>query len=63
VRDVVVTPVLVDTNGRVIQTGRSLRIGGTVGPGQRASTNAGLNNLGAEQLRQVRVRVDSVRPE
>ncbi len=56
---IVVTPVLVDANDRVLQRGAAVQIRGPVAAGQRASAQISTGNLTAEQLRYLRARVDS----
>jgi beta-barrel assembly-enhancing protease len=58
---IVVTPVMLDAAGRVASQGRSVTINGPLAGGQRVSVDGGLGTLTAEQLRTVRVRVDSAR--
>ncbi|MEO6078737.1 MAG: M48 family metalloprotease [Steroidobacteraceae bacterium] len=58
---IVVTPVMVNASGQVASQGRSVTIGGPLPAGQRAVVDGGLGSLTAEQLRTVRVRVDSAR--
>ena len=58
---IVVTPVLVDMNGRVLQQGGALQIGGPVPPGQRAMVAFGTGNLTVEQLKNLKARVDAAR--
>ena len=58
---VVVQPALVDAAGRVTQQGRAVRIDGPMQPGARMAVDAGLAGLTAEQLAQVRFRIESAR--
>jgi predicted Zn-dependent protease len=58
---IVVTPVMVNAAGQVASQGRAVTIRGPLAAGQRVSVDAGLGTLTAEQLRLVRVRVDSAR--
>ena len=60
---IVVTPVLVDGAGRVIQQGRSVQIRGPVAAGQRASVNGGFAVTSQEMAQALRMRVDGVRGE
>ena len=57
--DIVVTPVLVDADGRILQLGREVQIRGPLPPGQRASAAIGTGNLTAEQLKYLKARVDA----
>jgi hypothetical protein len=63
VSGIVVTPVLVDSAGRVVQQGRSVQIRGPVAAGQRASVNAGFAVTSQEMANSLRMRVDGVRGE
>jgi beta-barrel assembly-enhancing protease len=58
-RSIAVTPVLVNAAGQVTSTGRTVTISGPLAAGQTVSADAGLGTLSAEQLRAVRVRVNS----
>jgi len=58
---IVVTPVLVDANGNILQRGAAVQIRGPVAAGQRASAQINTGNLTAEQMRYLRARVDSAR--
>jgi hypothetical protein len=58
-RAIAVTPVLLNAAGQVISTGRTVTINGPLSAGQTVSADAGLGALSAEQLRAVRVRVNS----
>ncbi|GMU69643.1 MAG: hypothetical protein AMXMBFR37_19750 [Steroidobacteraceae bacterium] len=57
--NIVVTPLLVDANGRILQRGAALTVRGPLGSGQRASAQISTGNLTAEQLRALKVRVES----
>ena len=59
--NIVVTPVLVDANGRVLQQGSAVQIRGPVPAGERASAAISTGNLTAEQLRFLKARVESAR--
>jgi hypothetical protein len=52
---------MVNAAGQVASQGRAVTIRGPLAAGQRVSVDAGLGTLTAEQLRLVRVRVDSAR--
>jgi predicted Zn-dependent protease len=58
---IVITPVTVDAAGRISSTGRSVNIGGPLAAGKSVAVDGGLGSLSAEQLRAVRVRIDSAR--
>jgi hypothetical protein len=58
---IVVTPVLVDANGNVLQRGAAVQIRGPVAAGQRATAQINTGNLTAEQVRYLRARVDSAK--
>ncbi len=59
--NIVVTPVLVDANGRIMQQGSAVQFRGPVPAGQRASAAISTGNLTAEQLQSLKARVDSAR--
>jgi len=63
VSQVLVTPVLLDANGRIAQEGRQLKIGKTLQPGERASINAGVGTVTEDVRQRLRIRVDAVRAE
>jgi hypothetical protein len=63
VSQILVTPVVVDANGRIAQEGRQIRVNKTLQPGERASINAGVGSVTDEVRSRLRVRVDSVRAE
>jgi beta-barrel assembly-enhancing protease len=58
-RSITVTPVLVNAAGQVTSSGRAVTINGPLAAGQTVSADAGLGTLSAEQMRAVRVRVNS----
>lgn len=58
---IAVTPVLLNASGQVANQGRSVTISGPVAAGKTVAVDAGLGTLSAEQLRSVRVRIDSAR--
>jgi len=62
VRDIRLTPVLIDANGRIVQEGRQLRISQSLVSGAQAAVNAGVGTLTEGQRSRLRIRVDSVRP-
>jgi predicted Zn-dependent protease len=63
VSQILLTPVLLDANGRVSQEGRQIRVNRTLQPGERASVNAGVGQVADEVRSRLRIRVDSVRAE
>ncbi|MDH5256111.1 MAG: M48 family metalloprotease, partial [Gammaproteobacteria bacterium] len=63
VSQILLTPVLLDANGRIEQEGRQIRVNRTLQPGERASVNAGVGAVTDEVRSRLRVRVDSVRAE
>jgi hypothetical protein len=56
---IVVTPVLVNASGQVVQQARSVSIQGPLAAGQQILADPGLRGLTPEQLASVRVRIDS----
>ena len=60
VTGILLTPVLLDNNGRIEQQGRQLRITQGLQPGERAAVNAGVGAATDDIRRRVRVRVDAV---
>lgn len=56
---IVVTPVLVDGSGRIVQEGREVRIRGPLKSGAQVAADAGLSGLAPQQLQAVRFRVDA----
>jgi predicted Zn-dependent protease len=60
VTGILVTPVLLDNNGRIEQQGRQLRITQHLQPRERAAVNAGVGAVTDDVRRRVRVRVDAV---
>lgn len=63
VGQILLTPVLLDANGRVTQEGRQIRVNKTLKPGERASVNAGVGTVTEDVRQRLRVRVDAVRAE
>lgn len=63
VNQIVLTPVLLDANGRVAQEGRTIRVNKTLQPGERASVNAGVGAVAEDVRSRLRVRVDSVQAQ
>ncbi len=63
VSQILLTPVLVDANGRVAQEGRQIQLKQTLQPGERASVNAGVGAVTDEVRQRLRIRVDAVRAE
>ena len=60
VSQIVLTPVLLDANGRIAQEGRQLRISKSLATGERASVNAGVGTVTDDVRSRLRIRVDSV---
>lgn len=60
VTGILLTPVLLDNNGRIEQQGRQLRITQRLQAGERAAVNAGVGAATDDIRRRVRVRVDAV---
>jgi len=60
VTGILLTPVLLDNNGRIEQQGRQLRISQRLQPRERAAVNAGVGAATDDVRRRVRVRVDAV---
>jgi hypothetical protein len=58
---IVVTPVMLDAAGRVASQGRAVTITGPLAAGKSIAVDGGLGTLTADQLRAVRVRIDSAR--
>jgi len=63
VSQILLTPVLLDANGRIAQEGRQLRIAGPVQPGERAAVSAGIGTVTEDVRARLRIRVDGVRAE
>ncbi len=63
VSQIVLTPVLLDANGRIAQEGRPLRISKSLATGERAAINAGVGAVTDDVRSRIRIRVDSVRAE
>jgi predicted Zn-dependent protease len=63
VSGILLTPVLLDANGRVAQLGRQLRISGPLKPGERAAVDAGIGAVADDVRSRLRIRVDGVRAE
>jgi len=61
VSGIVVTPVLVNSAGQIVQQGRAISIAGPVAAGQQVTADPGLANLTPEQLAAMRVRIDSAK--
>jgi predicted Zn-dependent protease len=56
-----ITPVLVDSSGRILQQGNRVVINSVVKPGEQAAAATGLGNLPQEQLQALRFRVDGAK--
>ncbi|MBL8201102.1 MAG: M48 family metalloprotease [Chromatiales bacterium] len=63
VSQILLTPVLLDANGRIAQEGRQIRVSKTLQPGERAAVNAGVGAVAEDVRARLRIRVDSVRAE
>jgi predicted Zn-dependent protease len=63
VSQIIVTPVVLDPNGRIAQEGRQIRVNKTLQPGERVSVNAGVGAVTDDVRQRLRIRVDSVRAE
>ncbi len=63
VSQILLTPVLLDANGRIAQEGRQIRVNRTLQPGERASMNAGVGTVTEDVRQRLRIRVDAVRAE
>ena len=61
VSQILLTPVLLDENGRVQQEGRQVRVQKSLNPGERASVNAGIGTVAEDVRSRLRIRVDAVR--
>jgi hypothetical protein len=60
-RDVQVTPVLVDASGRIVQQGSPVRVGAVLKPGEHVAAGAGIASISQEQLQYLRFKVDGAR--
>ena len=60
-RDVQVTPVLVDASGRIVQQGSPVRVGAVLKPGEQVAAGAGIASISQEQLQYLRFKVDGAR--
>ncbi len=63
VGQILLTPVLLDENGRVQQEGQQIRVPKSLKPGERASVNAGIGPVAEDVRSRLRTRVDAVRAE
>jgi tetratricopeptide (TPR) repeat protein len=61
VSSIQLTPVQINSQGQIIQQGRSLTVAGPLAAGQQLSVDPGMAAMTAEQLASVRARVDSAR--
>jgi beta-barrel assembly-enhancing protease len=59
--NIVVTPVLVNAAGQIVQQGRAVSIAGPLQPGAQVVVSSGLGALTPEQSQATRVRVDGAR--
>jgi beta-barrel assembly-enhancing protease len=60
-KEIQITPVLVDASGRPVQTGAPLRIPGTLAPDQQIEVSNGVDGLTSEQRQALRFRVDGAK--
>jgi len=60
-RDIRVTPVIVNQAGQILRQGATVAIAGPVPSGQRIAIDAGLAGLAQAELQAVRLRIDSAR--
>jgi len=60
-RDIQVTPVLIDASGNIVRQGSPVTIAQTVKPGERVGVDAGVGALTPEQRSAVRFKVDKAR--
>ena len=56
-----VTPVLVNSNGQIVQTGRAISIAGPVQPNEQVVADAGITSLTEQQMQALRFRIDTAR--
>ena len=61
VRDIRVTPVLINASGQVVQQGNPIGVMRTLGPNEQIVADTGLSDLTQEQLQALRFRVDGAR--
>ena len=62
IAEVVLTPVVLDTAGRVVEQGRAIRHARTLAPGARTAIDTGVGAVTAETLQRLRIRIDSAQP-
>ena len=60
-KEIKVTPVLVDASGRIVQQGDPVAIQAVVKPGEQAAAATGLASLTPEQMQALRFRVDAAK--
>jgi len=60
-RAIQVTPVLIDSSGRVVQQGNPIRLNATLKSGEQTAAPSGITNLSQAQLQALRFRVDGAR--
>jgi beta-barrel assembly-enhancing protease len=60
-RDVQVTPVLVDASGRIMQQGSPVRVGAVLKPGEQVAAGSGIASISQQQLPYLRFKVDGAR--
>lgn len=59
VGSIAVTPVLINSAGQIVSTGRTVNIAGPVHPGAQVTIDGGIAALSAEQLPALRLRIDA----
>src|SRR5215831_129467 len=59
--DIQVTPVLVDAQGKVAQSGSPMQVTRPIEPNQQVAISSGIAGMSAEQLQAVRIRIDAAR--
>ncbi|MEZ5458595.1 MAG: M48 family metalloprotease [Steroidobacteraceae bacterium] len=62
IAELVLTPVVLDAAGRVVEQGRALRHTRQLPAGERTAIDTGVGPMTAEALQRVRIRIDSARP-
>jgi tetratricopeptide (TPR) repeat protein len=62
IAEVILTPVVLDTAGRVVEQGRAIRYARPLAPGTRTAIETGVGAMTPETLQRVRIRIDSAQP-
>ena len=60
-RDVQITPVLIDRNGRIVQQGSAVSVREKLAPGAQVTVATGITGLTADQAPALRFRIDGAR--